>query len=66
VLIYFVLIFLVIQYRFLLRTRLDYDTFSYANEIELFTSTIITTIIIIILNTASPTLHLAPNLEFSF
>ncbi|RZC33898.1 anoctamin-5-like [Asbolus verrucosus] len=54
--IFVLIVFLIVQYRFILRERLDYDETRHANEIELFSSTIITTLIILILNGCAPVL----------
>ncbi|KAJ3641472.1 hypothetical protein Zmor_027979 [Zophobas morio] len=53
-LIFFFVVFLVIEYRFVLRKGLDYDEMNLANELELFTSSLLTAILIMILDSCAP------------
>ncbi|XP_044261980.1 anoctamin-3-like isoform X2 [Tribolium madens] len=50
IIIIFLIVFLMVQYRFFVNKSLNYDETKNANEIELFTSSIITAVIIMLIN----------------
>ncbi|EFA05509.2 Anoctamin-3-like Protein [Tribolium castaneum] len=52
--VFFLIVFLMVQYRFFLNKSLDYDETNSANEIELFTSSVITTVIIMGIDQCTP------------